>query len=308
MRPETDLEERSTGTGEKDLSGPLSFGDTWRVGDRDVDLTAPLVMGILNVTPDSFSDGAELGSLEAVLARAQEMVEAGAGMLDLGGESTRPGAAPVPAEEEMSRVVEAVEAVSGRLSVPVSVDTRNAATAADALVAGASVVNDVSGLNHDPRMAGVVADRQASLVLSHMRGTPANMREHATYRDLGGEVCQELWDSLRRATNAGVEPSRIVVDPGIGFAKTGRQSLQLLGDLEPLRELGRPVLVGPSRKSFIGELTGAPLSERVPGTVAACVVAYLGGARVFRVHDVGPVAQALAVAKGILDARSDPAG
>lgn len=292
------------GTGTEDASGPLSFGDTWEVGGRVLDLSTPLVMGILNLTPDSFSDGGELRSLGIAVGRAERMVDAGAGILDLGGESTRPGASPVPVEEELARVVPAVEAITSRFSVPISVDTRNAATAKAALVSGAAVINDVSGLNHDPLMAGTVAEHRGSLVISHMRGTPATMTGHAEYVDLGREVCMELQSSLEKALGAGVEPGRVAVDPGIGFAKTGPQSLQLLGDLGSLGPLGRPVLVGPSRKSFIGELTGAPPRERVAGTVAACVVAYLGGARIFRVHDVGPVVQGLAVAKAILETRS----
>ncbi len=195
-----------------------------------------------------------------------------------------------------------IEEAAGALSVPVSVDTRNAAVARAALRAGARIVNDVSGLRHDPEMAGVVAEEGAALVVSHMRGTPATMKERARYHDVVGEVVAELREGVEAALEAGVAPERIVVDPGIGFAKTGPQSLALLRGLDHLLALGRPVLVGPSRKSFIGEITGQPVGERSAGTLAACVLAYARGARIFRVHEVGPAIQALAVTRAILEA------
>jgi len=230
------------------------------------------------------------------------MVEAGADFLDVGGESTRPGAESVGVEEELRRILPFFEAASGALPVPLSVDTRRSDVAREALRGGARIVNDVSGLNHDPRMAEVVAEEGASLVLSHMRGTPATMKGLAVYRDVVREVGEELRRSMDLAREAGIEEERIVLDPGIGFAKTGRQSLEILGSLATLRAFGRPVLVGPSRKSFLGELTGAPPKERVPGTIAACLITYLQGARIFRVHDVAPVVQALAVTRAIAEA------
>lgn len=274
----------------------------WQVGGERLDVETPRVMGILNLTPDSFSDGGELPTLEAALSRARSMLADGADILDVGGESTRPGAPPVPPEVEISRVLPFIETASGALPVPISVDTRSACVAREALRAGARIVNDVSGLRHDPEMAGTLAEEGASLVLSHMRGTPATMGELATYRDVAGEVGGELERSLEVARKAGIPEDRIVVDPGIGFAKTGLQSLRLLGELGRLRSLGRPVLVGPSRKSFIGGVTGAPPGERVPGTLAACIFAYLQGARIFRVHDVAPLVQALAVTRAIIEA------
>ncbi len=267
-----------------------------------MDLSVPRVMGILNLTPDSFSDGGELPSLHEALSRARRLVEGGADILDVGGESTRPGARPVSAGEERRRILPFLEAATSSLSVPVSVDTRNASVAAAALEAGAAVVNDVSGLSHDPEMARVVAEAKGSLVLSHMRGTPANMRELAVYHDVVEEVVEELGRSLDVALKAGIDADRIVLDPGIGFAKTGKHSLRILNGLGRLLSLGRPVLVGPSRKSFIGDVTGAPPREREAGTLAACVLSYLGGARIFRVHEVTPVVQALAVTRAIVEA------
>ncbi len=265
-------------------------------------------MGILNFTPDSFSDGGELGSVEEALERGMSMVEEGARILDVGGESTRPGARDVPPQDEMDRILPFLEAAQGTLPVPLSVDTRNAAVARAALRSGARIVNDVSGLRHDSEMARVVAEEGGSLVLSHMRGSPATMRERAVYDDVVGEVVDELRESLEWALAAGIEEDRIVVDPGIGFAKTGAQSLALLRKMETVGSLGRPILVGPSRKSFIGELTGAPPARRGPGTLAACVLAYRGGARIFRVHEVGPAVQALAVARAILGNGEDQQG
>ena len=291
------------GTGAGAGSGPLLRSPArlfWRVGESEIRLDGPLVMGIVNLTPDSFSDGGGLPDLEAALTHARAMVAEGAALVDVGGESTRPGARPVPEEEELARILPFVRRASRELGVPLSVDTRKAAVARSALEAGASVVNDVSGFAHDPLMASVVARAGAGAVLMHMRGEPTTMGALATYQDVAAEVAAELEVAVERARSAGVPDAALVLDPGLGFAKTAAQSMALLRDLEPLHALGFPVLVGPSRKSFLGAVVGVPPRERGPGTVAACVVAYLGGARIFRVHDVGPVAQALAVAHAIL--------
>ena len=271
----------------------------WTVVGKTLDLSEPRVMGILNITPDSFSDGGELTGVESALERAAAMVRAGAAILDVGGESTRPGASDVPVDEEIARVVPVVEAVAARFDVPVSIDTRKSAVALAALDAGAALVNDVSGLRHDPRIAGVVAERGAGLVLMHMRGDPRTMGDEAEYADLMGEITEELRTSIDIARRAGVGDEQLVVDPGIGFAKTSEQSLLLLRDLPRMLELGRPILIGPSRKSFLGRLLDVDVHERLAGTVAACVLGYLGGARIFRVHDVGAVAQALTVARSV---------
>ena len=287
----------SGGTGEPAAPGPFSY---WSIRVGKIDLSSPVVMGILNLTPDSFSDGGELANEEAALRRAETLLAGGAGILDVGGESTRPGAEPVPEEEEMARVLPMIRLLHESGLGPISVDTRTAQVAREAIRSGAQIVNDVSGLRHDPMMARVVAEEGAGLVLSHMRGTPATMRDLATYQDVAKEVTAELSESLDAALASGVRRECVVVDPGIGFAKTGALSLELLRDLASLRALECPILVGPSRKSFIGELTGVPPAERVPGTIAACVLALLNGARLFRVHDVVPVVQALEVARGIL--------
>jgi dihydropteroate synthase len=274
----------------------------WRIRGGSLALDAPLVMGVVNLTPDSFSDGGLLGDLEAALDHARAMVSAGAAILDVGGESTRPGAAAVGEEEECARILPFVRRAAAELGVPVSVDTRKAAVARAALDEGASVVNDVSGLSFDPGLADVVAAAGAGAVLMHMRGVPATMAGLATYGSVSSEVAAELGSAVARARRAGISDEAVVLDPGLGFAKTPAQSLALLADLAPIHALGFPVLVGPSRKSFLGAVLGVPPERRATGTAAACVVAYLGGARIFRVHDVEPVAQALAVARAILQA------
>lgn len=285
-----------------DLPGaPLSA--FWEMRGARLPLGRPLLMGILNVTPDSFSDGGELATPTRAVARARALVDAGADLLDVGGESTRPGAREVPESEELRRVLPVVSRVVAALGVPVSVDTRRASVARAALAEGASVVNDVSALG-DPRMADVAAETGAGVVLMHMRGTPATMRELAHYDDVGEEVAAELAPALRRARAAGVADGQIVLDPGIGFAKAARHSLRLLADLGPLRRLGRPILLGPSRKSFLGTVLGAvPAAERDVATAAACVLGYEAGAIVFRVHDVRTTSQALRVAAAVREER-----
>jgi dihydropteroate synthase len=275
---------------------------TWSIRGGTLALDAPVVMGIVNLTPDSFSDGGLLGDLEAALDHARSLVAAGAAILDVGGESTRPGAPPVPAAEERARILPFVRRAVAELGVPVSVDTRKAEVARAALEEGASVINDVSGLAFDPEMGGTVAASAAGVVLMHMRGEPATMAGMATYRSVAAEVAAELGSAVARARRAGISDEAVVLDPGLGFAKTAAQSLELVADLAPIHALGFPVLVGPSRKSFLGAVLGVAPDRRGAGTVAACVVAYLGGARIFRVHDVEPVAQALAVARAILRA------
>jgi dihydropteroate synthase len=261
-------------------------------------------MGILNLTPDSFSDGGRVRDVDHALDLALAMAGDGAGIIDVGGESTRPGAAPVSLEEELERVLPFLRRVVPDLPIPVSVDTRNAKVARAAIDAGAAVINDVSALAHDPDMGDVVARGGAGVVLMHMRGDPATMGGLASYGEAPAEVAAELSSAVARAREAGIPDDAVVVDPGIGFAKDTEHSLSLLGDLRPVLALGFPVLVGPSRKRFLGSVLGVPPSERVAGTTAACVVAYLGGARIFRVHDVRPVAQALTVAHAIAGAEA----
>ena len=296
----------TAGRGGRTARAPRSaVGDpgAWRVRGRAFDLSVPVVAGIVNLTPDSFSDGGELPTLDAALARASSLVEQGADLLDVGAESTRPGAPGVPAAEQLRRLLPFLRAAAERLPVPLSVDTRSAAVAREALDAGAAVVNDVSGLLHDPELAGVVAASDAGLVLMHMRGEPATMAEHARYGDVVAEVRDELAAALARARAAGVADARVVLDPGLGFAKDAGHNWTLLGRLDELLDLGRPLLVGPSRKRFLGELLGVPPRERAVGTAAACVMGWLAGARIFRVHDVQPVVQALRVARSVVGAR-----
>jgi dihydropteroate synthase len=275
---------------------------TWRVRGRTLSLERPLVVGILNVTPDSFSDGGRWASPAAALERARRMVDEGADLLDLGGESTRPGAPAVDAGEEIERVLPVLRAILA-LGVPVSVDTRKAAVARAALAEGADAINDVSALG-DPEMAVAIAGTDAGLVLMHMRGTPETMQTLASYGDVAEEVAAELAPALARAAAAGIGAERIVVDPGIGFAKTGEQNLELIARLGVLGErLGRPVLLGASRKAFVGALLGGvPAAERDAGSVGACVAGLARGARIFRVHEVRAARQALDVADAIFRA------
>jgi dihydropteroate synthase len=273
----------------------------WRIRDRVMALDRPVVMGILNVTPDSFSDGGRFLDLDDAVRRAREMAVQGADLIDLGGESTRPGSAEVSADEEAARVVPVLRALRDALDLPLSVDTRKATVAREALAAGAQVVNDVSGLA-DEGMADAVAPSGAGLVLMHMRGTPATMQGLTDYADVVEDVAAELSVSLARADAAGIARERVVLDPGIGFAKTAEQNLQLIASLRRLEaRLGRPVLLGASRKAFIGALLGGvPAAERDAGTVGACVAGLARGARLFRVHDVRGARQALDVAWAVL--------
>ena len=259
------------------------------------------LMGVVNVTPDSFSDGGRHATVEAAVAQGEALAKAGADLLDIGGESTRPGAEPVPIQEELDRVLPVLEALRARTDVPLSIDSRKSGVARRALATGASLVNDVSGLGHDPEMAGVVAEAGAALCLMHMQGTPQTMQADPRYDDVVAEVLDSLASSIDPAVAAGVASRRLWVDPGIGFGKTTGHNLFLLRHLAEFRILGAPILVGPSRKRFLGELAGgrAP-HQRLPGTLASvAAVAVLQGADVVRVHDVAEVKDALSVADGI---------
>jgi dihydropteroate synthase len=247
-------------------------------------------MGILNVTPDSFSDGGEFLAVHAAVSQAERMVHEGAALVDVGGESTRPGAEPVSLDEELRRVVPVLERVAGVM--PTSIDTSKAEVARRAIRLGTRFVNDVTALAGDAEMAAVVADADADVCLMHMRGEPRTMQDDPRYDDVVSDVKSFLEERLRFATGAGIAEDRIWVDPGIGFGKTARHNLELIGRLEEIAALGRPVLVGVSRKRFIGELS----SDRVAGTVAANVLAFERGASMFRVHDVAPTVGALALA------------
>ncbi|MBM3316783.1 MAG: dihydropteroate synthase [Candidatus Eisenbacteria bacterium] len=273
-----------------------------RLGDREFELgRRTLVAGILNCTPDSFFDGGlHAGPREAV-ARYHQMAEEGADWIDLGGESTRPGAEPVPALEEWRRV-EPVCAAARRAGhpLPLSIDTTKAEVAERALDAGAAIVNDVSALRFDPRLAALAARYRAGLILMHMRGEPRSMQREPRYGDVVAEVRDELAAALRAAAGRGVDEARVVIDPGIGFGKTVAHNLEILRRLGEFSLLGRPVMVGCSRKSFIGAVCDAPPPERLEGTLAAHVAAALAGAHVVRVHDVAAHRRALALADALL--------
>jgi dihydropteroate synthase len=263
-----------------------------------------LVMGVLNVTPDSFSDGGKWMDPERAAERALEMEAEGADILDIGGESTRPGAEVVVAETEMDRVVPVLERLRGRLRIPVSIDTQKARVAEAALAAGAEVVNDVSGLRADAEMADVVLRARAAVVLMHMRGRPKTMQKRPFARDVMGDVTRGLREALRRARAAGIPAARVILDPGIGFGKSLEQNCELLARLPELARLGCPLLVGTSRKAFLGALLGGATEEkRILGTAASVTAAVLGGAHIVRVHDVRGMAQVARVADAILAAR-----
>ncbi len=275
----------------------------WHLPDRVLALEGrALVMGIVNVTPDSFSDGGRFSATEAAVAHALELVRQGADLLDVGGESSRPGAEPVPADEELRRVLPVVRELSSRTNVPISVDTTKAAVADACLAAGAHVVNDITALRGDLALVGVVAERRAAVVLMHMRGTPQTMQIDPRYDDVTGEVCRFLRERLDFAAAAGIAPERVILDPGIGFGKTTDHNLTLLARLGELRALGRPVLLGVSRKGFIGKLLGSGVDERMAGSLAvACRAVALGAAQVIRTHDVRETRDALALLAAIAD-------
>jgi dihydropteroate synthase len=273
---------------------------TLRVGSRELG-PGPVLLGILNVTPDSFSDGGESLDPEAAAAHAAQMLDEGAHVIDIGGESTRPYAAPVGPEEEERRVVPVIQRIlTSRPEAVVSVDTYRASTARAALAAGARIVNDVTALRGDPEMASVVAEASCPVVLMHMQGEPKTMQEDPRYGNVVREVGEFLSGRADHAVSAGVAPENIVLDPGLGFGKTTEHNLQLLNRLAELSSLGYPLLVGASRKGFIGRVTGTESAgDRVAGTAATSVLAYERGARLFRVHDVRENREALEMAAAV---------
>ncbi len=253
-------------------------------------------MGVVNVTPDSFSDGGRFLEPGRAIAHALELESEGAAILDIGGESTRPGAASVPAAAELARVVPVIEGlVSAGVSAVLSIDTSKAEVAGAALRAGATIVNDVTALRAAPEIAGIVADHGAGLCLMHMRGDPRTMQDAPRYDDVVADVKRFLEERMEFAVANGVAEERIMLDPGIGFGKTVAHNLELLARLSELVAIGRPVVIGTSRKSFLGRLTGRDVHQRLYATIATNVLAYERGARIFRVHDVGPVHDALTV-------------
>lgn len=273
---------------------PLAGGRCLELGQRT------LVMAVINVTPDSFAETDASIDPARALDRALQAEAEGADLLDLGAESTRPASEPVSADEELRRLLPALRAIAPRVALPISIDTWKAGVARAALDEGAAIVNDISGLRYDPGLGGVVASAGAGLVVMHMRGTPRDMYSQAQYADVAGEVAAELAASVRRATDAGVAPEAILVDPGIGFAKKAEQSFELLARLSELTVLGRPVLVGTSRKSFHQLAIGqTPAASRDVATAATVTAAVLGGAHVVRVHAVADMVQVVRVADAL---------
>jgi dihydropteroate synthase len=276
----------------------------WQLRTRLLELRRqPLLMGIVNVTPDSFSDGGHYFDADAAVAHALQLVADGADLVDVGGESTRPKAEPVPADEELRRVLPVVERLVGQIDVPISIDTSKAAVARAALAAGAEIINDVTGLTGDDEMLPLAVDTGAGICAMHMQGTPQTMQDNPAYRD----VVAEVYDYLRQRRDAlfaaGVEPHRICLDPGIGFGKTYAHNMQLLANCQSFHELGCPLLVGPSRKGFLGKMIGNAEADRTPALIGVVLSLALQGVQVVRVHDVRPVREALtafAAAGGVL--------
>lgn len=259
-------------------------------------LKFPCIMGILNVTPDSFYSGSRVSSVSQAVEIGLKMVEEGAAILDIGGESTRPGSAGVDEEEEISRVLPVIDAIRKKSDIPISLDTTKSRVAREGLRAGATIINDVSGLRHDPALAGVVADAKAVLILMHSRGTPATMQNLAQYDDVVEEVKKELMTSVNLALKDGVQREKIWIDPGFGFAKLPAHNIEMLGRLEEFRTLEFPLVIGLSRKKFIGVMTGCENPEdRLAGSLAGALVSLQKGADCLRVHDVRASAQVLQV-------------
>ena len=280
-------------------------GPIWRVGDRAFDASErTLVMGILNVTPDSFSDGGRFEDPSAAIEHGSRLIDDGADVVDVGGESTRPGSESVSAEEELRRVRPVIEGLVERHPAhPISIDTRKADVAGAALEAGATIVNDVSGAR-DPAMFDTVREHDASMVLMHMQGDPRTMQEAPSYEDVVAEVKEYLRERVEAAEFAGVDPERIVVDPGIGFGKDLEHNLELLRRIDELLDLGRPVLIGPSRKRFLGAILDLPEGDRVEGTAGAVAWAVARGVHAVRVHDVKEIVRAVRVIDAIAKARA----
>ena len=280
---------------------PLANGVALRLSERTH------VMGILNVTPDSFSDGGRFYDAEDALKQGIALAEDGADIIDIGGESTRPGAEPVDAGEEISRVVSVIEALRERIETPISIDTTKADVAAAALDAGADIVNDVSAGRFDTEMVGLVAARAVPVVLMHMLGEPRTMQEVPAYEDVVEDVAAFLASRAATAMEAGVARNKIIVDPGFGFGKTREHNLELLRNLRRFTELGYPVLAGTSRKSFIGATLDLPVGERLEGTAATVALAVAAGASIVRVHDVGPMRRVASMVEAVLRATSSGA-
>ena len=285
MKPDKHLETRTWCLGET----------TWELG------LTPKIMGIVNVTPDSFSDGGEWFSSAKAIDHALELVEQGADILDIGGESTRPGATPVSVEDELQRVIPVINQLADRISVPIAVDTMKAQVAKEALSAGACVINDVSAFTFDEKMIDVATDSDCGVILMHMLGSPQTMQNEPQYTDVVREVIEYLQQRVEALTVRGISANRIVVDPGIGFGKTAQHNLSLLKNVEKLRAFGHPVLIGHSRKRFLGKIIGRSVEERLAGTIGVSIALAEQHADSLRVHDVADVKDAIAAWQCISD-------
>lgn len=258
------------------------------------------LMGILNVTPDSFFDGGKYFSVKSAVDRALQMIDEGADIIDVGGESTRPGAEPITVDEELKRVIPVIESLSKKVSIPLSIDTYKARVAELAIQAGATIVNDISGLRFDPEMPEIISKYKVPVVIMHIKGTPRDMQKNPSYNALIPEIIEYLRESIVIAKKAGVQENMIIIDPGIGFGKLPEHNLEIIKKLKDFTNLGKPLLIGVSRKSFIGKvLNDAPPEERLEGTAAAVVASILNGANIVRVHDVGYMYKVLKVADAI---------
>ncbi len=273
----------------------------WRCGDYLLNYKKrPLIMGVLNVTPDSFSDGGDYFETEAAFKHALQLVEEGIDIIDIGGESTRPGALSVPFEEELSRVLPIIKKIVKKISIPISIDTRKPEIAIQAIEAGASIINDVSGINANPEMLSVAASRnKAGLIFMHAKGSPETMQKSPRYRDVVSEIYDFFMAQIIKATEFKISRNRIAIDPGVGFGKTLKHNLSIIHHLDKFSALGVPVMLGPSRKSFIGKLLDLPASERLEGTAAAVAIAVFQGANILRVHDAGEMKRVVLIAEAI---------
>lgn len=263
-----------------------------------------LLMGVLNVTPDSFSDGGLFFDKEKAISHGLRLVEEGADIIDIGGESTKPGSKPLELEEELRRVIPVIKSISAEVDVPISIDTYKSTVAQKAIEAGAEIINDISGLNFDPGLAKVASKEDIPLVLMHIRGMPETMQKNVHYDSLFSEILQYLKDSIQRAESAGLDPRQIIIDPGIGFGKTVEDNLLIIKNLHEFRILGKPILLGTSRKSFIGKILNAEVGERLEGTLSSITVGVLNGAKIIRCHDALQAKRAIAVADAIRLAES----
>ena len=258
------------------------------------------VMGILNVTPDSFSDGGRFFNAESAVTQALRMQEEGADIIDIGGESTRPGAERITAKEEIKRIIPVIEALAKEIKVPISVDTYKSAVAEAAVSAGASIINDISGLRFDSKMAGIAAGYKVPIVIMHIKGTPKNMQQNPVYHALIPEIMDYLYRCIETAREAGIPDNMMIIDPGIGFGKTVEHNLEIIRRLREFEGFEKPLLLGPSRKAFIGKILGGlPVTERLEGTSAAAAIGIFNGANIIRVHDVTEMVRVARVADGI---------